>query len=364
MKTQKYQKQIALLVPAHNEELVLSKTLISALKLVKKSDLFVVDDGSKDNTYKVARKYTNNVLKLNPNQGKAGALNSAISYFKLAEKYQFIFPVDADTKISPNFLKEALQILKKDQKEKYACVIGKVTGESNNWLTSYRVWEYEVAQLVHKSAQEKEQAIIVCPGCATIYRSSLFAKIQIPADTVAEDMDLTFLIHRQKLGKIAFTTKAEVFTQDPYTLKDYIKQIRRWYKGYWQCLKKHHVPWGKQSLDLELLMLTIEGLSGGLMVLLLILLAPFIIQKQASFLIIPLILDFLFFFFPTVFMTIFVRSNLKIVKYLPTFYFIRILNSLVFLHSFIASLFNLGKGNWNPVKRYVLTEGETICTAH
>lgn len=356
------QKQIAVLVPAHNEEVLLSQTLKSALGVVKKADLYVVDDGSSDKTSKIAKKFTGNVLSLKSGLGKANALNEAIHYFKLPKKYKFIFPLDADTKVGPDFLEKSLKILNNDKKEKYICVTGRVMGESNNWLTSYRMWEYEVTQLIHKTAQAKEQAI-VCPGCSTVYRSKLFLKVRIPSDTAVEDMDLTFLIHREKLGQIAFTTKASVTTQDPYSLKDYLRQIRRWYRGYWQCLKKYHVPWGKQTLDLELSMLTVEGLSGGLLMFFMLLTFPFIIQKQPSLLLIPLGLDFVLFFFPTVFLTMFVQSNLKFLKYLPTFYIVRAANSLIFLYSFIESLFTLSSFNWNQATRYTVKEGKT-CTAH
>lgn len=362
MKQISKRKEIAILVPAHNEELVLKDTLKTALNLVNSSDLYVVSDCSSDSTYRIARKFTKNVLKLKTSHGKANALNLAISNFKLASKYQYIFPVDADTKINPDFLEKSLRILKEDKKEKYICVIGKVSGESTNWLTSYRMWEYEVAQLVHKAAQAKEQAIIVCPGCSTIYRAKLFSQIKIPADTATEDMDLTFLIHRKKLGQIAYTTAASVVTQDPYKLKDYLKQIQRWYKGYWQCLKKYNVPWGRQVLDLELLLQTLEGISGGLLTLLLIFSLPFILQKQASFLLIPFLLDLGLFFFPTVFLTVFVQSNLKILKYLPAFYFIRLLNSAVFLFSFFESVLSINSKSWNQASRYQL-QGGKICTA-
>ncbi len=357
------QRSIAILVPARNEEVVLSQTLESILKLVRKSDLYIVNDGSTDKTLKIAKRFTNNILTIKSAKGKANALNSAIAYFKLASKYQFIFPLDADTKISPDFLENAFKIFEKDTRKELVCVIGKVSGESNNWLTSYRLWEYEVSQLVHKAAQEKEQAIIVCSGCATIYRSSLFSKVQFPQNTIVEDMDLTFLIHRKKLGKIAFAPKAKVVTQDPYTLNGYLKQIRRWYKGYWQCLKKYSIPWGRQALDFELLLLTIEGLAGGLMVLLLLSTFPFFVVKHPAFFIAPFILDFLFFFFPTIFLTMFIHSDLKIIKYIPNFYFLRLLNSLVFLYSFLESLFAPADINWEQVSRYQIKEGE-VCTPH
>lgn len=362
MKKRTAQRLVAVLIPAHNEEVVLSRTIESVLKIVPKQDIYIVNDGSSDETLKIAKRFTKNVLTLQSGQGKADALNAGIAHFKLSSKYQFIFPVDADTRINPDFLEKALKHFRLDTKKEVVCVIGKVIGESTNWLTTYRMWEYEVSQLVHKSAQEKEKAIIVCPGCATVYRASLFSKIQFPTDTVVEDMDLTFLIHRAKLGKIAFVPGAKVTTQDPYRFSDYLKQIRRWYKGYWQCLRKYAIPWGGQRLDFELLLLTIEGLSAGLMVVLILAALPYILLKNPSFLLMPLVLDFVLFFFPTVFITMFIHSDLKFLKYMPTFYLLRIVNSLVFIYSFFESLLAFDGVEWTQITRYELKRGK-ICIA-
>jgi biofilm PGA synthesis N-glycosyltransferase PgaC len=355
------QNLVAILIPAHNEALVIKQTLLSVLQLVSAKDIFVVDDGSTDDTAKIAKKYTKNVLSLHPNVGKASATNTAITYFNLTKKYKYLFPIDADTKVTKDFLDKCLKFLESDTKEEYICAIGKVTGQYNNWLTAYRMWEYEVSQLIHKPAQEKEQAVVVCPGCATVYRSTLFDAIQIPTGTLTEDMDLTFLIHRKRLGKIKLILNAKVVTQDPYTLRDYVKQIKRWYRGYWQCLKKHHVPWGGQMLDLELMITTIEALAGGLIVMLLLSTIPYLLWKNPRFLVAPFLLDFGLFIFPTVFMTIFVHSSFKVVKYLPMFYLVRCVNSLVFLYTFFESILPIKLANWGHSRRYTL-EGGKVCT--
>ena len=58
----------AVLIPAHNEETVVGATIQSALGLVDPQDVYIVDDFSTDNTANVAKKYTKNVLSLNPNK--------------------------------------------------------------------------------------------------------------------------------------------------------------------------------------------------------------------------------------------------------------------------------------------------------
>jgi biofilm PGA synthesis N-glycosyltransferase PgaC len=50
---------------------------------------------------------------------------------------------------------------------------------------------------------------------------------------------MTFEVYQKKLGKVAFTLKAVAETQDPDTLRDYIKQTRRWAVGLWQTVRRH-----------------------------------------------------------------------------------------------------------------------------
>ncbi len=70
---------IAAVIPAYNEE----KTIASIIKVVKSVDLIetiiVVNDGSKDNTSKIARSYDNvKVIDLKDNVGKAQAIKNAV----------------------------------------------------------------------------------------------------------------------------------------------------------------------------------------------------------------------------------------------------------------------------------------------
>ena len=55
-------KKIAFLVPAYNEETVIASTIRYLLKLAPKEDIFVINDGSKDRTASVAKKFKVNVL--------------------------------------------------------------------------------------------------------------------------------------------------------------------------------------------------------------------------------------------------------------------------------------------------------------
>ena len=71
-------ENVAVLIPAHNEEAVLYDSLMAASVLLPLSQIHVVSDGSSDRTVKIAEEFGVRVMDLQPNRGKAGALAAAI----------------------------------------------------------------------------------------------------------------------------------------------------------------------------------------------------------------------------------------------------------------------------------------------
>lgn len=358
-------RRLAMIVPAHNEENVIASTLESLLGLVDAADIYVVDDGSTDDTVMIAEAKVSNVLALNPNVGKATAVNTVIRHFDLANRYEYILPMDADTTVTRDFLTHALPILDNDTDRSIVCVVGKVVGRSSNWVTTYRLWEYEVTQRIHKAAQSAERAIMVSPGCSTVYRADLYNKVQVPTGTLTEDMDLTFLIHRLSLGRIVYCDKARVITQDPRALRDLMKQIDRWYTGFWQCVAKHNIPWGGQMLDFEVGLQATEGLFNGLLVFAFLFLIPFALIFHPAVLIVPLVFDLLFFILPTFALVIYEHRVWKIFAYIPMFYLTRFLACFMFFKSFAKVAFGSDQRmKWFKATRYkVPAQGEAYGSA-
>lgn len=346
-------KQLAIVIPARNEEKVLIGCLTQLVKLVDKEDIYLINDASSDKTGKIAKKFTKNILNLTSKSGKAIGLNKAIKHFNLTGKYQFIFPLDADTKIDKYFLKTVFQIFQNDKEGKIVAVIGKIRGLLTSATSAYRVWEYEVSQAIHKNAQNSLNAIMVCSGCATVYRSEIFKKIQFSNDTLTEDMDLTFTIHRNNLGRIVYSSKATVLTQDPQNLQDLKKQLDRWYGGFWQCVIKHKIPFKGQSLDFEVGWTAVESIFNGLFILALLISLPFVLTKAGLFVLIALGLDLLLFIIPTVLFVSWKQKNWGIFKYIPYFYFLRVFSALIFLKSYIVKTLGLdSKVKWSQAERF------------
>ena len=352
--------KVAVLIPGHNEEKVIKATIDSCVTLIGNENVYVVDDGSTDKTSKIARKSTKNVLTLKNNVGKAEALNRAIEKFNLTEKYDYIMPVDSDTIVSENFFEKSLNIFDNDKKEKIACVVGKVVGRKTNWITTYRSYEYEINQTIHKAAQSLINGITVCPGPSTVYRSKVYKRLKYPQDTLTEDMDFTFYIHRRKLGKIVYEPSITVCTQDPKTIPSYIKQLKRWYTGFWQCITKHNVPFGGQPLDIEAAILATDGILNLFMVFMYFISIPILIHVDPRSLLVPPAIDLMFFMLRTIIFVSVRQKNYKLIFLLPHFYLLRFVSSIMFVYSFFKAIFGtkaITKNIWQTA-RYAIERRE------
>ena len=101
---------VAVLVAAHNEELVIADTIRAASQLVDAGNIHIISDGSKDSTATVARSAGANVLQLSPNRGKAGALAAGIEHFDLCRRFEVVLLLDADTHLAPDYLATGLPL--------------------------------------------------------------------------------------------------------------------------------------------------------------------------------------------------------------------------------------------------------------
>ncbi|MBP1137097.1 cellulose synthase/poly-beta-1,6-N-acetylglucosamine synthase-like glycosyltransferase [Arthrobacter sp. PvP023] len=245
---------VAVLVAAHNEALVISETIRAASVLVPLRNIHVISDMSSDDTAAIARRAGVKVLELEPNRGKAGALAEGISYFDLCRKFKVVMMLDADTRPTPDYLDTGLPLF---SDASVVAVAGRAKSimmppaptALGRFLVAYRERLYIVVQLLLKYGQAARGANVVSivPGFASMYRTSALEQIRVLAPgLVIEDFNMTFEVHAKKLGRIAFHPSAAVaYTQDPDNLQDYTRQVRRWILGFWQTVRRHRMQAGK-----------------------------------------------------------------------------------------------------------------------
>jgi cellulose synthase/poly-beta-1,6-N-acetylglucosamine synthase-like glycosyltransferase len=96
--------RISIIIPTLNEEKLITLTLRNARKVVPEAEIIVVDGGSRDNTVKIARKYT----KVYVRHGSVGFARNTGAKMSKGDILVFL---DADTTITRQFIDEALKAL-------------------------------------------------------------------------------------------------------------------------------------------------------------------------------------------------------------------------------------------------------------
>ncbi len=250
-------KRLCVLLPAKDEAVGIGRTLKSILRAgVLPADVFMIDDGSSDGTGDIARSFGVNVVRNEKNIGKAHSLARLSSVSELVRRYDYICLMDADTQVSEDYFQA---IRKSFAPADVVVVCGRAKSTPHNWLTAYRCLAYWISHAIYKDGQSNMGVITVTPGCAAAFRADAFAHLDWNSDTIVEDMDCTIQVHRKKLGRMVYQKRAVVSTQDPRTVRDYVKQMYRWHSGAWQVGMKYGMLTGLSKIDLEYKLLMGEG---------------------------------------------------------------------------------------------------------
>jgi len=231
---------ISVIVPCYNEEDVVVASLKSIINQTYKNiEILVIDDGSTDNTYELAKQfsfdegYRSLRVLSKKNGGKSRALNFGIKH----AKGRLVCCVDADSKLD----KYALELLSKHFKDpKIAAVAGSVNViNTDGFLTKLQALEYIQGLNMVKNAQAFVKLVNIIPGPLGMFKKEALEDVGYYShDTFAEDCDLTLSLIA-KGYKIDFEPDAIAYTEAPENLLDLLKQRYRWTRGILQAIKKN-----------------------------------------------------------------------------------------------------------------------------
>lgn len=362
---------VAAIIPAHNEEVTIRRTIEPLTKILPKKNIFVGSDASTDKTVEIVRSLGCNVLDIQPNKGKAAAIVSTLNHFDITKKFKAVIIVDADTEIDERYLERALPLLRDPR---VAAVAGHVISRWHPhqyplwsmFFTAYRIRVYRVLQAVMRYGQTWKYSNVtsIVPGFASIYRTSAIRRITIDAPgLIIEDFNMTFELHKKRLGMVAYDPGVIGFTEDPHTLRDYVRQIKRWDLGFWQTVRRHGV-W-QSSFWLSLTAFLVEILPYSL----LFLLAPVFLLWFATHSFQPLLFSVLGtawivqFTFLDILLGIFLADYVltvavAIVERKPVlllyglgFGLLRYVDSFMFLYTLPLAFTVKSKGRWTSPKR-------------
>lgn len=276
---------LSLLVPAHNEEVTVSSSLLSFLTLeYPHLEVVVVNDGSSDDTMDVllrefdlyqvppaftvsvptqpvrayyrSRRHSRLLVLDKANGGKADALNAAMN----AARHPFVVAVDADTVIEPDAL---LRLARPFLLEPNVAAVGGTIRVANSctvefgrvtearvdsrWLPGCQVVEYLRAFLFGRMGLNALGSNLIISGAFGLFRKEYLRAIGgYRTGNVTEDMDLVVRLHRylreNKIqAQLPFVPDPVAWTEVPSSIRVLGRQRERWHRGLIATLWEHRV---------------------------------------------------------------------------------------------------------------------------
>ncbi len=222
--------KITIGIPAHNEEanikFILSDIFIQKETIFKIKDIVVALDDPQDNTEKVVRKIKNKKLKIISNEkrlGKSQTQNKILKY----NKNDIVVLLDADIRIpQTDFIEKLISPILNDSK--VGLVASRIEPLKNNNILGNII--YLSALLKQELFEHLEKNnLYFCVGRARAFSKEFIKKINWPP-TISEDA-YSYLFAKSKHFKFVYVPQAKVLYRLPQTLKDHLRQSKRYIDG-------------------------------------------------------------------------------------------------------------------------------------
>ncbi len=228
-----YKPFVTVMVPAHNEETVITNTVENILQMnYENFDVIVIDDRSTDNTATVIKnleqkyeKVTALIRSTDAFPGKSAVLNDA---FKIA-KGEAILVFDADATVEPDFLSKLIPYL--EPKDVGAVQARKVIRNKNqNLLTRCQNNEYTMDTHFQVGRDSVKGAVELRGNGELIKRQALEDINGWNNYTIVDDLDMSTRLHI-KGWDVRFCPDAIVYEEGIAYIRPLYRQRRRWLEG-------------------------------------------------------------------------------------------------------------------------------------
>jgi cellulose synthase/poly-beta-1,6-N-acetylglucosamine synthase-like glycosyltransferase len=230
--------KVSVLIPAHNEEVVIERTIKAMLRLdypKDKLEIVVINDNSRDRTGEIADEYASKypyvkVVHTKPphaGKGKSGALNQGLAH----STGEVIVVYDADNTPERKAVYYLVLALLNDPKA--GAVVGKfrVVNAATNLLTRFINIETICFQWMAQAGRFFWFRVTTIPGTNFAIRRSLVEELGgWDEKALAEDTELTIRVYNEGYY-IRFFPAAITWEQEPESWKVWWKQRTRWARG-------------------------------------------------------------------------------------------------------------------------------------
>jgi len=234
---------VAILIPCHNEGLVIENTLKAIIKLnyPGKLDIYALNDNSTDNTAEVIESFAQtfrNVHHIAVPPGEPKGKSRVLNYGLRVSDSDYICVYDADNQPEADALIELINAAESIPDACGAVGLVRTINANKNLLTRMIAIEFKVFQLIMQTG--RWQAFRAGSFSGTnmlIKRSILEANGGYDPFALAEDAEMTIRLASAKYT-IPVCHKSVTWEQEPEKMKAYIRQRTRWLIGNLYLLEK------------------------------------------------------------------------------------------------------------------------------
>ncbi|WP_416147619.1 glycosyltransferase family 2 protein [Salipaludibacillus sp. HK11] len=246
---------ISILIPAHNEGVVMENTLtaMSRIKYPGQLDIFLLDDNSSDDTPVIGKAFQKSFSRFHyisvPSgepKGKSRVLNYGLSFIK--SKYFLVY--DADNQPEAEAVK--LLVEKAETTDNAAGAVGyvKTQNAKKNLLTRMIALEFQVFQLLMQCGRWQWMKLGSLAGTNMLLRKEVVDELGgYDVHALAEDAELTIRLTAEGYT-LPIVPLSKTWEQEPETLKTFVKQRTRWLIGNIYLLEKVFISkqfWRKRA---------------------------------------------------------------------------------------------------------------------
>ena len=222
--------KVSILIPAHNEEKTIAKTIKSILNLSypkDKLEIIVVDDSSTDRTQQAVKKFKQVKLIYNQHRGlgKASALNTGLKNVT----GELFAVVDADSEVKKDSLKKTISFF---EDENIGSVISSIKiRDPKNLYHHIQRLEYILATFIRK-LMSRIDTLHITPGVLSVYRTDVIKKLGgFDENNITEDLEIALRLRANNYS-VKMSPDSITYTKVPSNFKDLWNQRIRWFRGF------------------------------------------------------------------------------------------------------------------------------------
>nr|WP_245948496.1 glycosyltransferase family 2 protein [Falsibacillus pallidus] len=246
------EKSFAILVAAHNEEMVIGPLLENLKQLDYPKDLYdvyIICDNCTDKTSQVAASYGVSAMERfdDKRKGKGFAVEWMLEHlWKRSRQVDAVIVFDADNLVSKNFLIEMNKKLLEGHRVIQSYFETKNPYDS--WVTLSYAITYWFINRMWQQARHNWGMASTLAGTGMCIEAKLLKEMGWNSTSLTEDVEFT----ARCIGRGIYPTWASnaiVYDEKPITLASSVRQRLRWMRGHTDCARKYMKPLILKSLQ-------------------------------------------------------------------------------------------------------------------